>query len=174
MIPIANITVATNSDIPQIVSLVNSAFRGDTSKKGWTTEADLLIGPQRTDEASVLEMFLKPDAVILKHTEPDGSISGCVYLEKQENRIYLGMLTVSPEIQAKGIGKLLMEAAETHAQAMGCNAIIMTVISVRTELIAWYERKGYYDTGIKKPFPVNELFGKPTQKLEFIQLQKDI
>jgi hypothetical protein len=50
----------------------------------------------------------------------------------------------------------------------------MTVISVRTELIAWYERQGWSDTGKRKPFPENEPFGSPKQPLEFIILKKKV
>jgi ribosomal protein S18 acetylase RimI-like enzyme len=84
------------------------------------------------------------------------------------------MLTVSPEVQAQGIGKQLLHSAESYAKKIHCSAIVMTVISVRHELIAWYERNGYYATGETKPFPNDPKFGKPTQPLEFIVLKKNI
>ncbi|MBV9988450.1 MAG: GNAT family N-acetyltransferase, partial [Chitinophagaceae bacterium] len=87
---------------------------------------------------------------------------------------YLGMLTVSPALQAKGIGKQLLKAAETYAEAHGCTAITMTVISVRHELIAWYERHGYRFTGERKPFPADAAFGLPKQDLEFIVMEKPL
>lgn len=99
-----HISAANMEDIPVLAKLVNSAYRGESSKKGWTTEADLLDGI-RTDEESLKEIFRKPGAVILKYTTANGIIAGTVYLQKQGQKLYLGMLTVSPEIQTQGIGK---------------------------------------------------------------------
>jgi len=92
------------NDIPQLNSLVNSAYRGESAKKGWTHEADLIAGELRTDENVLKGMLTNPNAVILKYTQ-DGKIIGCVYLEKQQDHLYLGMLSVSPDVQARGIGK---------------------------------------------------------------------
>ena len=165
------ISKATHRDIPELVRLVNSAYRGEGSKKGWTTEADLLDGI-RTDEHSLKEMMEKPGAVILKCVDKNNNLSGSVYLQKQDEKLYLGMLTVSPELQAKGIGKQLLEASENQANIVGCTSIKMTVISVRGELIAWYERHGYRRTGDTEPFPVDEKFGIPKQQLEFVVMEK--
>ncbi|WP_407704833.1 GNAT family N-acetyltransferase [Tellurirhabdus rosea] len=153
--------------------LVNSAYRGDSSRKGWTTEADLL-GGIRTTEEGMRAMLQKPTATILCYLQADDLI-GCVYLEKKEEDLYLGMLTVDPERQAGGIGKQLLSAAEEHARAQGCRAIQMTVISVRHELIAYYERRGFRATGETEPFPMNDpRFGLPKQNLEFIVLKKNV
>lgn len=84
------------------------------------------------------------------------------------------MLTVSPELQAKGIGKQLLAAAESMAKSEGCKTIQMTVISVRKELIAWYERHGYAATGETAPFPTDPKFGLPKQSLAFIVLEKQM
>jgi ribosomal protein S18 acetylase RimI-like enzyme len=97
-----------------------------------------------------------------------------VYLQKQENKIYLGMLTVSPDIQAKGVGKKLLKAAEEYAFVQECRAITMTVISLRKELINWYERRGYKATGDRKPFPNDPRFGVQKQPLEFIVMEKNL
>ena len=51
------ISVVTETDIPALDKLVNSAYRGDSSKKGWTTEADLLDG-SRTDEDAINEFLI--------------------------------------------------------------------------------------------------------------------
>jgi ribosomal protein S18 acetylase RimI-like enzyme len=160
-------------DVPQLVQLVNSAYRGETSKKGWTTEADLLDGI-RIDEAAITEMINNKQGVILKCTDEENTLLGCVFLEQQGQQLYLGMLTVQPSIQTKGIGKRLLHAAEAYAHEHDCNAIVMTVISVRHELIAWYERHGYRPTGDKKPFPNDPRFGIPKQPLEFIVLYKPL
>ncbi len=167
------ISFANETDIPALEKLVNSAYRGDSSKKGWTTEADLLDGI-RTNQASLATTLQNLNAVILKYTNTNGEIIGCVYLEKKNTKLYLGMLTVSPEIQAKGIGKQLLAASENYAKEKGCVAITMTVIFVRKELIAWYERHGYSPTGKTEPFPVGPEFGLPKQPLHFIVLEKPL
>ncbi|GAB4032945.1 GNAT family N-acetyltransferase [Spirosoma gilvum] len=161
---------ATEQDIPALDKLVNSAYRGESSKKGWTTEADLL-GGIRTDEQGLKAMLQNPKATILTYLE-DGQLMGCVYLETKEDELYLGMLTVSPEAQANGIGRKLLEAAEQYARAQQCQAVTMTVITVRQELIAWYERRGYQSTGETKPFPNDPSFGLPKQPLEFMVMKK--
>lgn len=165
------ITPLDIDDIPVLTRLVNSAYRGESSKKGWTTEADLL-GGLRTNETSLLEMFQKPGATILAARDEQGRLAGCVYLQQQTNQLYLGMLTVAPDIQAKGIGSQLLQAAENYAGNLHCSTIIMTVIDVRHELIDWYKRKGYQPTGETKPFPTDPEFGIPKQPLQFIVLEK--
>lgn len=167
------IAPASQNDIPELVVLINSAYRGDGSKQGWTTEADL-IGGLRTDQEHLLETFLLPGTTFLKYTDEAGKILGCMRLQKQSDRLYLGMLTVSPTLQGKGIGKQFLLAADEHARREGCRAIFMTVFSVRTELIAWYERHGYYKTGETVPFQPNEKFEIVTQALEFLVLEKEV
>lgn len=167
------VSIASIADIPQMLPLVNSAYRGDASRAGWTTEADLLLGDQRIDEPGLNEMMNKPGAVFLKY-EAEGRLLGIVYLEKQAEKLYLGMLSVSPQLQGGGIGKQLMKASEAHALEMDCRAITMQVISVRTELIDWYKRHGYSPTGEMRPFLVGIHFGEPTRDLEFMVLEKDI
>ncbi len=167
------ITKALPADAAELDVLVNSAYRGDSSRQGWTTEADLLDGT-RTDAKAIAEIINKPGHTILKYVE-DNSILGCVELHKDGPRMYLGMLTVRPHLQGKGIGKLLMKAAEEEATRLQCSAMYMTVISVREELIAWYQRHGYQPTGERKPFAFNDpRFGQPKKQLEFIVLEKQL
>lgn len=168
-----NIAEATIEDIGEISLLVNSAYRGDTSRKGWTTEADLLDGV-RIDEDMLKQYFNNNTSTILKCTNDEGQITGCVYLKKERDQMYLGMLTVWPELQAKGIGKLLLKASEEKAKQEGCKSIVITVITTRHELIDWYKRRGYVETGEKQPFPTNERFGKPRFPLEFLVMEKRI
>lgn len=165
-----NIRPATLADVPTLDRLVNSAYRGDSSRKGWTTEADLLDGI-RTSEASLTHMIQNPGAVILV-VEENNDIPACVYLEQQGDVLYLGMLTVNPEKQGQGFGAVLMDASEKRAKALGCRAIQMTVITVRDNLIAYYKRKGFEDTGERKPFPNDPAFGIPKQPLEFLVMEK--
>lgn len=166
-----NFSFASEADIPQLVKLVNSAYRGDSSKKGWTTEADLLDGI-RTDEEALGQLMHQPGSVILKCTNQNNELVGCVNLQKQQAKIYLGMLTVSPLIQAQGIGKKMLEAAEDYARQEHCSSIVMTVISLRKELIEWYERRGYHQTEERHPFPSDPRFGIPRQQLEFVVMEK--
>lgn len=168
----SQISKASPADVMELVTLVNSAYRGESSKKGWTTEADLLDG-QRTDTQSMMELMQKPGSVILKHVNETGAIDACVNLQQQEDKIYLGMLTVSPELQGSGIGKQMLKASEEYAKEKGFKGICMSVISVRSELIAWYERHGYRSTGQTKAFPAGDpRFGLPKQFLEFIIMEK--
>jgi GNAT superfamily N-acetyltransferase len=166
------ISTATIIDVPELTALVNSAYRGDSSKKGWTNESHLLDGT-RIDEATFASYFINPNITILKFTNSENKIEACVHLEKQGNKLYLGMLTVQPVLQNSGIGKQLLLAAEDYAKQMVCNVITISVISLRHELIAYYERKGYVATGKSFPFPAeHEQFGKPKQALELITMEK--
>jgi ribosomal protein S18 acetylase RimI-like enzyme len=165
------ISHASKSNIPQLVSLVNSAYRGEAARQGWTHEADLIDGDSRTNEDDLSKLLDDPQAVILVCSDKTG-LAGSVYLKKDGEELYLGMLSVHPRMQGKGIGKLLLRAAETHAKERRCTAIKMTVISVRTELIAWYGKNGYQSTGHREPFPIGNEFGTPRQPLEFVVLKK--
>ncbi len=161
----------TLADIPAINQLVNSAYRGNSSRKGWTTEADLLDGT-RVDENAVKEFFTQPDSTILKYVEQE-KIIGCVRLMKQGSKLYLGMFAVDPTVQNKGIGKKILIAAEGEARKQNCQFIEMTVISVRTVLIDWYKRNGYVEVGEKKPMVFdNPSGGIPKMDLYFITLEK--
>jgi ribosomal protein S18 acetylase RimI-like enzyme len=167
------ISKAVVADAPALDKLVNSAYRGDSSRLGWTTEADLLDGT-RTDAAAIKELIETSGITILKYIESN-EILACVELKKESNKLYLGMLTVKPSLQGKGIGKELLKAAEEEGKNQKCTSIFMTVISVRKELIDWYLRHGYQLTGERKPFYFNDpRFGQPKMKLEFIVLEKKI
>ena len=169
-----SISIANANDIPALVLLMDSAYRGESAKQGWTSESDLFIGNKRTDEETITRLFKKHGNVFLKHTNEAGEIDGCVLLSKKEKRLYLGMFSVSPTSQGNGIGKKLLAAADDHALRNGCGSIFMTVITVRKELIEWYERHGYQKTGRILPFPVDERYGIPTQTLEMIVLEKHL
>lgn len=168
------ISIAGEKDIPSLVKLMDSAYRGENSKQGWTSEADLFVGEKRTDEITVRNLIKKPGAVFLKYVNEHEIIEGCVFLHKKADRLYLGMFSVSPLAQRKGIGKRLLAAADDYAKKENCSVIFMTVITVRKDLIAWYERHGYTKTDKILPFPVDERFGVPTQPLEMVVLEKRI
>jgi ribosomal protein S18 acetylase RimI-like enzyme len=171
MISNPNIFIAGTEDIPELVLLINKAYRGEGSKKAWTSETALFDG-LRTNENILTELLSDENAVILKYLNDNGSIIGCVYLQKQASQIYLGLLSVLPDIQASGVGKQLLTAAEEYAQEQNCDKIVMTVITVRHELVAWYKRRGYHSTGIK-PFPQDKI-NIPNQELELLVLEKKI
>ncbi len=167
------ISKATQAIVPALNRLVNSAYRGESSRKGWTTEAELLDGT-RTDEDGIIEMLANPNSTILK-CEESNKLVGCVYLEIQNNKLYLGMLTTNPELQGKGIGKKLLLAAENHALDNNCHTITMNVLTGRKELIDWYVRHGYHVTNKKKPFAFDHpRYGKPKIPLEFVVVEKRI
>ena len=168
------ISIAGSEDIQQLEALINSAYRGDASKKGWTTEADILEGEIRTDSFYLEKQMGNQDACFLKCSNDEGVIAGTVYLEKINNRLYLGMLAVSPNQQDSGIGKQLLLAAEDRAKKLACRSIYMTVISIREELIAWYIRHGYLDSGKRIPFKGEDRYGKPKIPLQFMELEKKI
>jgi len=164
---------ATRADIPQLTELVNSAYRGETSKLGWTTEANLLDGI-RIDEKTLNGYFDDPNVTILENVDEDGQITGCVYLEQNAPKLYVGMFSVSPTLQNKGIGRGLLVSAEAYGKKLNCNTLTMTVISTRTELVAWYQRRGYNATGEVQPFHEGTRFGVPKQNIELIVMEKNI
>ncbi|MFE1851628.1 GNAT family N-acetyltransferase [Streptomyces sp. NPDC059489] len=152
---------ATDADVDTLVALIESAYRGDSSRAGWTTEADILEG-QRTDPEGVLEVVKSPDSRLLT-VERDGAVVACCQLEHRGDSAYFGMFAVSPALQGAGLGKVIIAEAERAARAdWGVTQMQMTVISVREDLIAWYERRGYRRTGQMSPFPYgDERFGVP-------------
>lgn len=163
---------ATLNDVSELKTLVNSAYRGESSKKGWTTEANILEGI-RIDESELIDLINDLKSNVFKYVEND-KILGCVLLVEKENNLYLGMLCVNPELQNSGIGKKILFFANNYALDKGLPKIVMTVISSRIELINWYKRHGYFDNGKREPFPENHsedvISGK---KLEFVVLEKN-
>lgn len=169
-----NIQQATLNDVLAIETLLNGAYRGSNARQGWTSESDLISGTVRTNQQEITSLIATEGSVFLKYTDTDSQIIGCVNLQVSDQNLYLGMLSVAPNLQAKGIGKQLLQAADQYAKASNCNRIFMTVISVRQELIDWYLRHNYVLTTEKKPFPTDHTSGIPTQPLEFVVLEKYI
>ncbi|MFF0854237.1 GNAT family N-acetyltransferase [Streptomyces sp. NPDC003280] len=166
---------AGDADVDALVALIESAYRGDASRAGWTTEADILQG-QRTDPEGVLEVVKDPGSRLLT-VEQDGRIVACCQLEHRGDAAYFGMFAVSPALQGAGLGKAVIAEAERRARATwGVTEMHMTVISVREDLIAWYERRGYRRTGRMTPFPYgDERFGIPQRDdLQFELLVKSL
>lgn len=166
---------ATDADVDDLVELIESAYRGESSRTGWTTEADILHG-QRTDREAVLEVVEAPDSRLLT-VEREGRIVACCQLEHRGDHAYFGMFAVSPALQGAGLGRTVIAEAERQArEGWDVTEMHMTVITVREDLIAWYERRGYRRTGKTAPFPYgDERFGVPQRDdLEFELLVKEL
>jgi GNAT superfamily N-acetyltransferase len=169
--------VATADDAVEVVALVESAYRGDASRAGWTTEADLLDG-QRTDADTVRETVAADDRIVLLAQDADGRLVGCCELRRRSaSTAYFGMFAVVPTLQGAGLGKSVLKAAESWvAAAWHAARMEMTVLAQREDLLAWYARRGYLPTGVTEPFPYgNERFGLPRRPdLHFVVLMKDL
>ncbi|MFE7815308.1 GNAT family N-acetyltransferase [Streptomyces sp. NPDC057433] len=166
---------ATDADVDDLVALIESAYRGDSSRAGWTTEADILQG-QRTDAEGVREVVKSPDSRLLT-VEREGRIVACCQLEHRGGHAYFGMFAVSPGLQGAGLGRTIIAHAERQVRdTWGAREMHMTVITAREDLIAWYERRGYRRTGRTSPFPYgDERFGIPLRAdLRFELLVKEL
>ncbi|WP_368561808.1 GNAT family N-acetyltransferase [Pseudoxanthomonas sp. UTMC 1351] len=166
---------ATLADIPALVELVTSAYRGETSKQGWTTEADILEG-QRIDPEVLRQDIERPQSRIVI-AERDGKMLACAHIAEENGAGYFGMFSVRPDQQGSGLGKTMINEVERIVRdEWRLPAMRMTVIDIREELIAFYERRGYVRTGIKKPFPYgDERFGIPKRDdLRFEILEKPL
>ncbi|PWI41725.1 GNAT family N-acetyltransferase [Streptomyces sp. ICBB 8177] len=166
---------ATEADVPALVALIESAYRGESSRGGWTTEADLLKG-RRTDPEGVLTVIRREGSRMVV-AERGGELTACCQLERREDHAYFGMFAVRPQRQGGGLGKQVLAEAERLArEEWRAGEMRMTVISAREDLIAWYERRGYQRTGRMSPFPYgDERFGVPQRDdLEFELLVKEL
>jgi GNAT superfamily N-acetyltransferase len=161
-------------DVEAIVELVESAYRGDASRAGWTTEADLLDG-QRTDAAAVGALVERHDGCVLLAFSGARLLASCELARHDDGSAYFGMFAVRPGHQGGGLGGRVLAAAERFARGnWKSSRMSMTVLAQRPELIAWYERRGYRRTGAVKPFPYgDERLGIPRRDdLEFAVLEK--
>lgn len=165
------------ADIDAVVALVESAYRGDASRAGWTTEADLLDG-RRTGADDIAACLGRANSVILlAERGGDAGPVACAHVAVEDGAGYFGMFSVVPTLQGGGVGKqVLAEAERIVRDEFGLPLMRMTVIDVRDELIAFYERRGYRRTGIHKPFPYgDERFGLPRRNdLRFEVLEKQL
>jgi len=166
----------TDADVPDIVSLMNRAYRGSGASAGWTTEAAIIAGARASDELVRTDLFGRPQGSFLKWVDPlNGKLSGCVWLEEVDQGIwYLGSFAIDPERQNAGLGRTLLATAEQWIGERGGRHVRMTVVNVRHTLIAWYVRRGYHLTGESEPFPYGDKrFGTPLRDdLHFVVLEK--
>ena len=174
------ISICSPEELPELVALVNAAYRGAEGQAGWTSEVGLVDGERVTLEALQREMTATPGLCIYLLREPP-KLLACIQLEDEpgayrESACHISMLAVRPEWQDAGLGRRMLEFAETEARARGARAARMSVVSIRIALIEWYERRGYRRTGETEPFPYADArFGQPQQRgLEFILLQKEL
>jgi len=146
--------IAQPADAPAVRALIESGYRGDSARRGWSNEADLLGGDRTTPE-EVAAMIAAPDKRVLL-AEEDGALVGTVTVtDLGQGRAYMGLLCVDPERQAGGLGRMLVhEVEQLAAEVFGSKVMELIVVDVRTELIAWYERRGYARTGTLRPFPL--------------------
>ena len=165
---------ATVEDAAAIAALVNSAYRGESSKQGWTTEADLLDGTRAVENE--IQGLVSTDDTMTVLCVDGNEIVGSVNIEKQGEFCYLSMLAVRPGKQGSGIGRQLMQEAERRArEAWASKKMTMTVITKRPELIAYYERCGYRRTGELKPFLFDDVHAIPrVDGIELEILEKDL
>ena len=163
--------IAVQSDAQAIADLVNAAYRGLSGDLGWTHEAKLFDGP-RTDAESLGRLIAAGNSLILLCMR-EAALIGSVHLEKIEGGAYLGLLAIRPALQNAGLGtRLMAEAERLVRERWGCEKISMTVISLRTELIEYYERRGYRRTGKVEPLAVDAGAGRPKMSLEMAWLEK--
>lgn len=161
-------------DVEQVVELVESVYRGESSLKGWTSEAHLL-GGQRVDAQIVRDLLDPPHSVILIYRE-NGKICGCVHLKNGAENVHLGMLSVDAHLQGKKLGQKIISFCEKYIfSEWQQRELCIEVLQQRTELIAWYERRGFKKTGVTIPFPTDPRFGVPKVKdLRFFEMKKTV
>jgi len=158
--PDLSFSPAVYEDAAQLAALINSAYRGESSRQGWTTEADLIDG-LRTDIEMIQDLLVMADSMLLL-CKQDRELLGSVHLQFCGDEVQIGMLAVSPGLQGRGIGKQLLRAAEaTACSTWRFQRFVMSVIPCRQELMAFYERRGYRRTGINKAFPANPALWTP-------------
>lgn len=166
------ITTASPADATALKALLEAAYRGDSARRGWNHEADIL-DDDRTAPGELEALLTDPAVTILTVRDGpahNGALIGCVAVtRKDETLAYLGMLCVAPDLQSSGLGRRLLDAAEDHARAHGIAAMEMTVIDSRAALIAWYERRGYARTDETRPFPVRR-----DPPITFVVLEKPL
>ena len=166
---------ATTADVPLLVELVTSAYRGESSRSGWTTEADLLEGNRIVPEVLLADIARPRSRILL--AERDGTLLGCAHVAEEDGAGYFGMFAVRPGLQGAGMGRaILAEAERVAGEDWALPLMRMTVIDLRVELIEWYERRGYRRTGQTRPFPATDpRFGLPLRDdLRFAVLEKEL
>jgi GNAT superfamily N-acetyltransferase len=148
------IAVAGAADAAAIKPVIERAYRGEAARGGWTHEADLMAG-ERIPMPELLALTAAEDTRLMVAWQGDVPVGSVTITNKGDGTAYLGLLSVDPDLQAGGLGRQLIAAAEAEARAaFGALTMEMTVIDRRPELIAWYERRGYARSGELRPLIV--------------------
>lgn len=165
------LTTATDADLPEAAALINASYRGESSRQGWTNEADYIDGERTSVEALRTDLRENPGArLYLLRDGPAQPLLGCVWLEPHGDGVwYLGLLTVRPDMQARQLGRAIIAEAEAVVKRSRGRAVRLTVVQLRGALIAWYQRRGYVLTGETLPFPYGD---PPRDDLHFVVLEK--
>lgn len=160
------------ADAPALQALIQSAYRGEDSRRGWTTEADLIEG-ERASVAEIAAIIAEPAARFVMAFDGPALI-GCALIRNEGGEGYFGMFAVCPALQGTGHGNQIIAHAEGAARSLwNCSTMVMTVISLRIELIAWYERRGYRPVGTS-PFPFSREPGAKRTDFHFVVLSKTL
>ena len=164
---------ATIDDVPALATLIERAYRGPEAAKGWTNESEILTGPRSSPE-EIAALIWDREARFV--TARDGArIAACALLKKENGGAYFGMFAIDPDLQGSGLGKLMMGHCEEAARVLwGSRSMRLTVISLRTKLIEWYERRGYARTGESEPFPFETATGALRTDFDLTVLKKKI
>ncbi len=167
-----DVRLAFVGEAKAIAALIERAYRGDEAARTWTTEADILTGPRTTVE-EIKALLTDPQSRFVVAAR-DGALAACALIRDEGGVGYFGMFAVRPDLQGAGLGRTMLDAAERHARALwSCRAMTMTVISLREDLIAYYERRGYRRTGEQKPFPFEPTMGAVRTDFHLTVLRKD-
>ena len=172
---------ARKADAAALVDLIERAYRGPEAAGKWTSEASLLTGP-RTNTDEIIALIDREDSRFIL-AEQDGTLAGCCLVQGMNRdpqqagvtAAYFGMFAIEPGAHGGGIGKIVIAEAERRvAELWDANQMVMTVINLRHELIAWYERRGYRQTGATLPFPFSETSGEIHRNFHLVEMRKDL
>lgn len=165
------VRIATPQDAATIVALVNGAYRPAQAPSGWTHEA-LLVEGDRTDAEQIAALIARADGLMLIGRQHDNTVA-CIYLRHRDEHVSIGLLAVEPALQNGGIGKAMLEHAETCAvHFFNPRRLIMQVVDARAELLAFYTRRGYTPSGKTEAYPADAGVGIPKTELRIIELHK--
>ena len=175
---------ARQADVPALVALIERAYRSPETAGSWASEAHLLKGP-RTSNAEISGLIAQPDSRFII-AELDGGLAGCCLIQRLgttectsadigRGSAYFGMFAIEPGVHSTGLGKIILAEAERRArQLWNASAMVMTVINLRSELIGYYERRGYALTGAAMPFPFSETSGEVTRDFHLVEMKKSL
>jgi ribosomal protein S18 acetylase RimI-like enzyme len=167
------IRLARPADADTLAALIRSAYRGDTSRAGWTSEAHLVEG-ERISADQVRAMISQGGSLLLVAENNEGIVACCQLQDQGAGLAYFGTFAVSPQAQGAGLGRQVMAEAERQAvAAFAATRLEMTVLAQQDRLIAYYERRGFRRTGETRPFPADPRYARPLRDgLCFVVLEK--